>query len=348
MLRDRIEGKWIDTFAYVFELCRIGEGDPVAILSETQSRETNVHLAELALLRLGARPYHVVLPTPAQTAAVPVRSTGSSVALGGLRPVIEALKASTMIADCTVEGLMHSPETPEILKAGTRSLYISNDHPEQLERLKPDPALIPKVLKGREMMMRAREMRVTSDAGTDLTIDMREARVGGNLGVVFEPGKLATWPGGICSCFPKRGAVNGTLVLDRGDLNLTFKRYLESPVRLTIEDDYVVGIAGEGLDAELTRSYFAVWGDREAYAASHLGWGMNPAARWDALTMYDKRDTNATEQRAFAGNFLYSTGANPAAGRFTEGHFDLPVRNCTIALDNQLVAEKGRLQGELA
>ena len=29
--------------------------------------------------------------------------------------------------------------------------------------------------------------------------------------------------------------MNGTLVLDRGDINLTFKRYLEAPVRITIE-----------------------------------------------------------------------------------------------------------------
>ena len=49
--------------------------------------------------------------------------------------------------------------------------------------------------------------------------------------------------------------------------------------------------------------------------------------------MYDRRDTNGTELRAFAGNFLFSTGANEFAGRFTEGHFDIPVRNCTIALD---------------
>ena len=27
--------------------------------------------------------------------------------------------------------------------------------------------------------------------------------------------------------FPAAGSVNGTLVLDRGDVNLTFKRYLE-------------------------------------------------------------------------------------------------------------------------
>ncbi len=75
-----------------------------------------------------------------------------------------------------------------------------------------------------------------------------------------------------------------------GDLNLTFKRYLESPVRLTIENDYVTKIEGDSFDAELMREYFAAWGDREAYAVSHVGWGMNTRARWDALAMYDKRD----------------------------------------------------------
>ena len=78
------------------------------------------------------------------------------------------------------------------------------------------------------------------------------------------------------------------------------------------------------------RSYFAAWGDRDAYAVSHAGWGMNPGARWDAMTMYDKNDFNGTELRAFAGNFLYSTGANEVAGRRTLGHFDLPLRRCTV------------------
>jgi len=33
------------------------------------------------------------------------------------------------------------------------------------------------------------------------------------------------------------------------------------------------------------RAYFAAWGDRNAYASAHLGWGMNPDARWAALTI---------------------------------------------------------------
>ena len=135
--------------------------------------------------------------------------------------------------------------------------------------------------------------------------------------------------------------------MDAGDINLTFKRYLESPIRLNIVDDYVTDIEGSGLDAELLRSYIDAWGDAEAYAVSHVGWGMNPAARWDALAMYDKCDINGTEFRSFSGNFLYSTGANEVAKRHTLGHFDLPIRNCTIELDDNVVVRDGKLQGDL-
>ena len=92
------------------------------------------------------------------------------------------------------------------------------------------------------------------------------------------------------------------------------------------------------------REYLAAWGDREAYAVSHVGFGMNPAARYEALAMYGQRDTNGTEIRAVAGNFLFSTGANEFAGRYTAGHFDLPVMKTTIALDNTIVVKDGVLQ----
>ena len=82
MLQERIEGKWIDAFARLFTLCEVKPGDPVAIFSETQSRPINVQLTELALLRLGARPFHVVVPSPPQTVSVPIRSTGATNTIG--------------------------------------------------------------------------------------------------------------------------------------------------------------------------------------------------------------------------------------------------------------------------
>jgi 2,5-dihydroxypyridine 5,6-dioxygenase len=76
---------------------------------------------------------------------------------------------------------------------------------------------------------------------------------------------------------------------------------------------------------------------------SHVGYGLNAGARWDSMALYDKRDFNGTELRAFAGNFLYSTGANETAGRYTAGHFDLPLRHCSITLDGAPVVEQGRV-----
>jgi len=346
MLQERIEGKWIETFAGVFRLCQVKPSEDVAILSETQSRPVNVQLAELALLALGARPFHVIVPTPRQRVAVPIRSTGASDALQGQRPVIAALAQAGLVVDCTVEGLLHAPELPEILKGGARVLMISNEHPEALERLAPTPELEARVKAGIRLLRAAKRMHVTSPAGTDLTVSLEKAIAGGGWGYTARSGTVAHWPGGLCLCFPAKGAASGRLVMAPGDVNLTFKRYLETPITLTIEDDYIVDIAGAGLDAELMRSYLSAWGDREAYAVSHVGWGTNPGARWDAMTMYDRNDFNGTELRAFAGSFLYSTGANEVAGRWTLGHFDLPMRHCTVTLDGRAVVERGVLQGE--
>ncbi len=344
MLADRIEGKWIDAFREVFALCGVQPGDTAAILSETQSRALNVHLAELALHALGARAFHVVLPTPRTPHPVPVRSTGASGAIGGLAPVVAALGAAGFVVDCTVEGLMHARETPAILGAGARILTISNEHPEALERLRPDPALAARVRAAVKLLRASARMHVSSAAGTDLHVDLQGARTVGVWGWTDRPGTLAHWPGGLVVSFPARGAVHGALVLDRGDMNLTFKRYLEHPVRLTIEDDHVTALDGEGADAALMRGYLAAWGDREAYAVSHVGFGMNPQARYEALAMYGQRDTNGTELRAVAGNFLFSTGANEFAGRYTAGHFDLPVMRTTITLDDAVVVRDGALQ----
>ncbi|MCH2289706.1 MAG: peptidase M29, partial [SAR324 cluster bacterium] len=42
------------------------------------------------------------------------------------------------------------------------------------------------------------------------------------------------------------------------------------------------------------------------------------------------------------------TGANEFAGRHTDGHFDLPLRGCTIKLDDEVIVSQGELQGDLA
>src|SRR6266567_5091110 len=166
MFADRIEAKWIDAFCEIFERCAVKSGDTAAILSETQSRALNIHLAELALLRMGARPFHVIVPTPRNKQIVPIRSTGASEAIQRLAPVVTALQQAGFVVDCTLEGLMHASETPEILRAGARVLVISNEHPEALERMRPDPALATRVRAATKMLRAGKRMAVASAAGT--------------------------------------------------------------------------------------------------------------------------------------------------------------------------------------
>jgi len=86
--------------------------------------------------------------------------------------------------------------------------------------------------------------------------------------------------------------------------------------------------------------------DRDGHAVSHLGWGLNPQGRWDAIALNgDDPKRHHAGARCFAGNFLFSTGPNSQGGgkRTTKGHYDVPMRDCTVALDNDVIIDRGRL-----
>jgi 2,5-dihydroxypyridine 5,6-dioxygenase len=331
----------VATFADQFASCAVVPDEPAVVLCERASRRELVATSLAALGRLGARPITVEIPSPASGAPVPVRSTGASQAVAGHPATIAACASAGFVADCTVEGLLHAPELGAILAGGARVLMVSNEHPEVFARVAADRGLAARVAAHLARLKAAATMHVRSPAGTDLTIQLAGAVRAGSDGTVTEPGGIAHWPGGLVLAFPAAGTVSGTLVLAPGDVNLTFKEYVRTPVRCSIVDDRIDAIEGDGVDAELFRSYLAAWGEPDAYAVSHVGWGLNEACRWESLAMYDKADTNGTELRAFAGNFLYSTGANEVAGRFTAGHFDLPMRSCTVTLDGDPVVSNG-------
>lgn len=342
------EWRWLERFRLQLELCGLGPHETCVVLSESSSRASIVDTALLAAQALGAATFQVVMPTPANPGPVALRSTGTSLALRGNAAALAALREADLVVDCTVEGLLHSRELPAVLAAGTRVLMISNEHPENFERLPHDPDMARRVALGHEMLAAADTMRVTSAAGTDLTVRLAGAFTAGSTGVTSGPGSIAHWPGGLVLAFPAPGTVSGTVVLAPGDLNLTFKKYVTSAVRLTVVDDFVTDIDGDGWEADQLADYMAAFGGKDAYASSHVGWGMNPAARWDYLDLYDRSQHNGTEARAFGGNFMYSTGANETAKRFSPCHFDLPMRRCTVELDGVAVVREGALVGDLA
>ena len=347
-MTDQAEWRWIKRYAEQFTACELKPGEVAVLLYEAASSQRIVETARMALEMIGAAVADIRMPTPPNPGPLPIRSTGASQALAGHRSAVAACVAADFVVDCTAEGLLHAPELGEILGGGARILMISAEHPENAERWPHDPTLEKKVSHGVAMLEAASMMTVTSAAGTNLNVDLTNAFRAGSHGWCTEPGSIAHWPGGLVLAFPAAEKVNGTVVLAAGDINLTFNEYIREPITLTLVDDYVTDISGDGHDAELMRSYLEAFGEPDAYAISHIGWGMNTAARWESLAMWDKSAINGTELRAFAGNVVFSTGANEVAGRFCRGHFDLPMRHCTVALDGEVVVDTGVLRGDLA
>lgn len=345
MRNDRIEGKWIDVFERIMVANEIGAEDEVAILSETQSRQLNVHLCELALLRLGAKPFHVVLVPPPNKLPVPLRSTGTCLSIHHNKAAIQALKSSKYIIDLTVEGIIHAPELPDILSGGPRLYVMPSEHPDVLERIPVghEPQMAAHLDNGFRLLAEGKLMQVTSRHGTDLSVRLTNAHPVALPGYAPPPGTYDVWPGGIVAVVPAPGTVNGTVVWAPGDVNCTFQRYIETPVLLTIENDFIVRIEGDGVDAAMFREYCLNFAEQDAYGTAHLGWCVNHMARWESLALYDKADSLGSDTRVFAGAFLFSSGANSMAGRYSHCHFDIPMRGCTIDVDDVRVVEHGEL-----
>jgi 2,5-dihydroxypyridine 5,6-dioxygenase len=240
----------------------------------------------------------------------------------------------------------------EVMDAGVRVLMII-DAPDDLEMLMSPKGLKEAMLYAHRKYEKTREVRVISDAGTDLTYRCGEYPVMTQWGYADEPGRFDHWGGGHIHTFPNEGSANGTVVFQPGDIViLPYCRYVQDEVRLEIRDGFITKIDG-GLDAKLMRDWLTdnATGpeDRDPFAVSHLGWGMNPQARWYGLGLYGENpERHRAAARTFPGNFLFSTGPNSQGGgkRTTRGHYDVPMRDCTILLDNEVVVDKGRLVDE--
>jgi 2,5-dihydroxypyridine 5,6-dioxygenase len=196
---------------------------------------------------------------------------------------------------------------------------------------------------------RARIMRITRPGGTDLTVKLGEYPTMIQYGYAEAPGRFDHWGAGHVHTFPNEGSADGSVVFAPGDIVvLPYCRYVQDEVRLDIRDGFIRRIEG-GLDAKLMSDWLegnkAHADDMDGHAISHLGWGLNPQGRWDAIALHGADPMrHHAGARCFAGNFLFSTGPNSQGGgkRTTKGHYDVPMRDCTVALDNDVVIERGK------
>lgn len=336
----------IHAWKQVLSLSRLEPGQIVTVLTGADTHPQTLRCAITAASDMQARVNRLDLP--------PVNAEKSlsrdSLAYLGTTPLtgnpaaIAALKASDLVLDLMT--LLFSPEQHEILQTGTKIL-LAIEPPEVLCRLVPTEADRARVQAAAKEIEAASQMRITSRAGTDLVCRLGSFPAISEYGFVDQPGRWDHWPSGFVLTWPDEGASQGRVVLDRGDILLPMKDYVTDPITLSIENGYVVRIEG-GLQADLLKEYMASYEDPEAYAVSHIGWGLQPRAHWSMLAHYNKETHIGMDARAFEGNFLWSMGPNNEAGghRTTACHIDIPMRHCSVALDGRPVVIDGVVQDE--
>ncbi|WP_176157311.1 2,5-dihydroxypyridine 5,6-dioxygenase [Burkholderia multivorans] len=338
----------IDAWKQVLTLSRLEPGQTVTILTSPATHPQTLSCALIATQSMGAIVNRLDLPPVNGDKAFsrdPLAYLGTT-PLTGNRAAIAALQASDLVLDLMT--LLFSPEQHDILKSGTKIL-LAVEPPEVLVRMVPTLADRTRVLAATKQIAAAREMRVSSAAGTAFVCPLGDFAPTAEYGFVDAPGRWDHWPSGFALTYPNDRTARGTIVIDRGDILLPQKHYVSEPIVLTVEGGYATRIEG-GVDADLLRDYMDTFADPEGYAISHIGWGLQPRARWSTLGLYDREATIGMDARAFEGNFLFSLGPNNEGGgsRTTTCHIDIPLRRCTVELDGHAVVRDGRVTDQPA
>ena len=332
-------GDFVELCKKELELCAVQEGETVAVLSQGDERQDYADAFMLAAQRLAATAFHVRLPEVSTTLVGDAGAwTVGATPLGNNRPAIEALKQADLVVDLMF--LLFSKEQVEMQQAGARIL-LCVEPIDNLARLFPTLDQRRRVELSEELIAKAKTVRFTNGAGTDVVYQLGSYGIMTEYGFTDAPGRWDHWPSGFLFTSGADDGVDGKVVVDRGDIIITpFKKYVEDPVEITIEEGQVVDIRG-GFDAELLRDYIAGFDDPKARGISHIGWGCNEKARWSGLQ--NDRRSIGMESRAFYGNVLFSTGPNQELGgaNDTQCHIDIPMRNCSAYLDDEPVLLDG-------
>jgi len=327
----------VAAFKRQFELCALARGESVVFLTDRDSDREQVAAGMVAAADVGNSVYeiHVDLQMNVPFIGVnPLEDPG----------IIAAMKHADLVV-CFFVGFF-AKWLPTVLQGGGRILNIL-DTSRQLLRLQGTPELRAAAKAAEAKVRKSKRVRLTNAAGTDLTWDIDPAAPFlCHYGAADEPGRLDHWGQGMIAHFPIEGTASGRVMVQPGDVWIfPYQRLVVNEIDLEVREGHIRRISG-GLDAKLFR-YFLESAqlskdDLDPFALSHLGWGLNPKARWDDTAVYNGNlEDLAASARAFPGNFLFSTG--PGYKRKTKGHIDMPMCNCTVELDGEVVVREGRL-----
>lgn len=316
----------------VTEMFRLKPGETFVITADTQSDMRVVDAVAAAAHTAGAIPMVVRLVSP----------LGVGKAADPLLP-LEPLTAALTHADAWVEfnkqWLLYSTPFERAMGQNPRLRYMClvEMTVDMMVRLigRIDAAALSRFMRRvTEMTQNAREMRITTPAGNDLSFNMlpEERKVSCDDGRCDTPGMH--FLGGQISFIPDFESINGKLVFD-GTIAPPCG-FLKEPVVLDVERGRVVKISG-GTQAEELRRWLESFDDPNMFRVAHGCYGFNPGARLCGNVLEDERIWGCTE---WGLGYLSPVDA-PPDGIQAKSHCDGICLNSSVWLDGVQILERG-------
>jgi leucyl aminopeptidase (aminopeptidase T) len=248
--------------------------------------------------------------------------------------IAAAMKAADIVFAPTTHAITHTRARLEAFAAGakvvilrgvTEDMLVKGAMTVDFQELKKRTQAIAQVLTG------ASEIRVTSDAGTDVTFSVTGRNAFSLDGFFHDDYGFATLPPGEAPICPVEGTTNGTLVFD---YSMDGIGKLNQPLKLEVEKGEVVSVSGGDEDVQFLEQIFAR--DATARNIAEFAIGTNPNARLIG---------NLAEDKKLAGTVHFAIGDNESLGGVVRSsiHLDGLMLKPTVLADQQPLVQKGKL-----
>jgi leucyl aminopeptidase (aminopeptidase T) len=181
-------------------------------------------------------------------------------------------------------------------------------------------------------LTRAREAKVVSDSGTNLTFSLKSRKGGEDTGIYVKPGKWGNLPAGEAYIAPVEETAKGKLVVEKG----WFPNLVEE-MTMIFRNGEVQQIGGGGKVNQMLSQILGLESPkkRKRCNLAELGIGTNPKARRTDITI---------EAEKIKGTIHIGIGDNSHMGGkvVADYHQDFVVPKPDLFLDGEKMMEKGR------
>ncbi len=185
------------------------------------------------------------------------------------------------------------------------------------------------------MLEKSSVVRVTSPAGTDITMPIKGRTAHASSGLFHEKGQSGNLPTGEAYLAPLEHQSNGVVVVDG---SMAMVGMVKTPIRIVVKDGYASEISG-GAEADQFKKLLEPHG-KDAYTVAEFGIGTNDKAILTGKIIEDEK-VMGTIHIAFGDNKSMGGSVRVAS------HLDGLVKSPTVWFDEKMVMKDGKFVIEI-